>query len=105
MLIKSLRPEFLMSDCSKSPFIKSLLVEDILVTTVISSCNVQFCASDKITTLYKVIADHQYNAESYQKIADKGTKYDSLQAAYDAYVEKITEDSNYSQFKDTLSKN
>ena len=60
---------------------------------------------DKITTLYKVIADHQYNAESYQKIADKGTKYDSLQAAYDAYVEKITEDSNYSQFKDTLSKN
>ena len=47
----------------------------------------------------------QYNAESYQKIADKGTKYDSLQAAYDAYVEKITEDSNYSQFKDTLSKN
>ena len=31
---------------------------------------------DKITTLYKVIADHQYNAESYQKIADKGTKYD-----------------------------
>ena len=59
---------------------------------------------DKITTLYKVIADHQYNAESYQKIADKGTKYDSLQAAYDAYVEKITEDSNYSQFKDTLSK-
>lgn len=60
---------------------------------------------DKITTLYKVIADYQYNAESYQKIADKGTKYDSLQAAYDAYVEKITEDSNYSQFKDTLSKN
>lgn len=60
---------------------------------------------DKITTLYKVIADHQYNAESYQKIADKGTKYDSLQAAYDAYVEKITEDSNYSQFKDTVSKN
>ena len=60
---------------------------------------------DKITTLYKVIADHQYNSESYQKIADKGTKYDSLQAAYDAYVEKITEDSNYSQFKDTLSKN
>ena len=59
----------------------------------------------KYTTLYKVIADHQYNAESYQKIADKGTKYDSLQAAYDAYVEKITEDSNYSQFKDTLSKN
>ena len=60
---------------------------------------------DKITTLYKVIADHQYNAESYQKIADQGPKYDSLQAAYDAYVEKITEDSNYSQFKDTLSKN
>ena len=60
---------------------------------------------DKITTLYKVIADHQYNAESYQKIADKGTKYDSLQAAYDAYVEKITEDSNYSQFKHTLSTN
>ena len=28
-----------------------------------------------------------------------------IQAAYDAYVEKITEDSNYSQFKDTLSKN
>ncbi|MEF2694051.1 MAG: hypothetical protein U0O03_04400 [Blautia wexlerae] len=52
-----------------------------------------------------VIADHQYNAESYQKIANKGEEYDSLQAAYDAYVKEITEDSNYSQFKDTLSKN
>lgn len=59
----------------------------------------------KWTNTIQVIADHQYNAESYQKIAVKGTKYDSLQAAYDAYVEKITEDSNYSQFKDTLSKN
>ena len=54
---------------------------------------------------YMVIADHQNNAESYQKIADKGTPYDSLQAAYDAYVEKITEDNTYSQFKDTLPKN
>ena len=52
-----------------------------------------------------VIADHQDNAESYQKIADKGTPYDSLQVAYDAYVKKITEDSNYSDFKDTLPKN
>ena len=60
---------------------------------------------DKITTPYKVIADHQPNNQSYQNIANKGEKYDSLQAAYDAYVEKITEDSNYSQFKDTLSKN
>ena len=54
---------------------------------------------------YMVIADHQDNAESYQKIADKGTPYDSLQVAYDAYVKKITEDSNYSDFKDTLPKN
>jgi len=56
-------------------------------------------------TYYMVIADYQYNAESYQKIANKGEEYDSLQAAYDAYVKEITEDSNYSQFKDTLSKN
>lgn len=60
---------------------------------------------NKITTPYKVIAEHQPNNQSYQNIANKSPEYDSLQAAYDAYVKKITEDSNYSQFKDTLSKN
>ena len=60
---------------------------------------------NKITTPYKVIAEHQPNNQSYQNIANKGTEYDSLQAAYDAYVKKITEDSNYSKFKDTLPKN
>ncbi len=34
---------------------------------------------DKITTPYKVIADHQPNNQSYQNIANKGEKYDSLQ--------------------------
>ena len=60
---------------------------------------------DKITTPYKVIADHQPNNQSYQNIANKGEKYDSLQAAYDAYVKKITEDDNYLDFKDTLPHN
>ena len=54
---------------------------------------------------YMVIADRQNSNQNYQNIADKGTPYDSLQAAYDAYVKKITEDSNYSEFKDTLPKN
>ena len=54
---------------------------------------------------YMVIADRQNNNQSYQNIANKGTPYDSLQAAYDAYVKKITEDSTYSEFKDTLPKN
>ena len=54
---------------------------------------------------YMVIADRQNSNQNYQNIADKGTPYDSLQAAYDAYVKKITEDSNYSKFKDTLPKN
>ena len=59
---------------------------------------------DKITTPYMVIADH-LAPNQYQNIANKSPEYDSLQAAYDAYVKKITEDSNYSQFKDTLSQN
>ena len=59
---------------------------------------------DKITTPYKVIADH-LAPNQYQNIANKSPEYDSLQAAYDAYVKKITEDSNYSKFKDTLPKN
>ena len=61
---------------------------------------------DKITEPYMVIADRQFNNQGYQNIANKcDKKYTTLQDAYDAYVEKITEDSNYSQFKDTLSKN
>lgn len=54
---------------------------------------------------YMTIADRQPNANSYQDIANNGYEYNSLQEAYDAYVKKITEDSNYSQFKDTLPKN
>ena len=50
------------------------------------------------------IADH-LSLSNYQSIADTGTKCDSLQDAYDTYVKKITEDSNYSKFKDTLPKN
>ena len=49
------------------------------------------------------IADHQYNAESYQKIANNGKEYNTLQEAYDAYVKKITDE--YSDYKDTLQKN
>ena len=58
-----------------------------------------------IKTPYMTIADHLPNANSYQNIANNGDEYNSLQEAYDAYVKKITEDSNYSQFKDTLPKN
>ena len=57
-----------------------------------------------IKTPYMTIADH-LSLSNYQSIADTGTKCDSLQEAYDAYVKKITEDSNYSKFKDTLPKN
>ena len=60
---------------------------------------------NKITTPYKVIAEHQPNNQSYQNIANKSPEYDSLQAAYDAYVKKITEDDNYLDFKDTLPHN
>ena len=54
---------------------------------------------------YMTIADHQLNSQSYQNIAKKGTQYDTLQDAYDAYVKKITEESKYSGFKDTLPQN
>lgn len=60
---------------------------------------------DKITQPYNVIADHQFNNQRYQDIADAGVKYDTLQEAYDAYVKKITEESKYLKFKDTLPKN
>ena len=60
---------------------------------------------DKITEPYMVIAERQLNNQSYQNIANKGKKYTTLQEAYDAYVKKITEESKYSKFKDTLPKN
>ena len=51
------------------------------------------------------IADH-LAPKRYQDIADAGgTNYDTLQDAYNAYVTIITEDSKYSEFKDTLPKN
>ena len=60
---------------------------------------------DKITTPYMVIADH-LAPNQYQNIANKcDKKYTTLQDAYDAYVKIITEDSKYSEFKDTLPKN
>ena len=53
-----------------------------------------------------VIADRQFNNQGYQNIANKcDKKYTTLQDAYDAYVKIITEDSKYSEFKDTLPKN
>ena len=61
---------------------------------------------DKIPEPYMVIADRQFNNQGYQNIANKGDKkYTTLQDAYDAYVKIITEDSKYSEFKDTLPKN
>lgn len=54
---------------------------------------------------YMAIADH-LAPKNYQDIADAGgTNYDTLQDAYNAYVTIITEDSKYSEFKDTLPKN
>ena len=58
--------------------------------------------NEKNITPYMTIADH-LSLPRYQEIADMGTKCDSLQEAYDAYVKKITEE--YPDFKDTLPKN
>ena len=58
-----------------------------------------------INTAIGRLAQHQPNNQSYQNIANKSPEYDSLQAAYDAYVKKITEDDNYLDFKDTLPHN
>lgn len=59
---------------------------------------------NKTTQPYKVIADH-LSIKNYQEITDTGKEYATLQEAYDAYVKKITEESKYSKFKDTLPKN
>ena len=60
---------------------------------------------NKIEEPYMTIAEHQLNNQSYQNIANRGTPYNTLQDAYDAYVKKITEESEYSKFKDTLPQN
>ena len=82
------------------------------IPIIICRADEKYYVSESITAqrtqkepYYMVIADRQNNNQSYQNIANKGTPYDSLQAAYDAYVKKITEDSNYSDFKDTLPQN
>lgn len=83
------------------------------IPVIISRADGKYYVSESITAQrpgkdgaksYMTIADH-LAPNQYQNIANKSPEYDSLQAAYDAYVKKITEDRNYSQFKDTLSKN
>ena len=51
---------------------------------------------------YVAIANH-LNTDQYKQMANAGKKYDSLQAAYDAY-EKEVKEGNYKNYKDTLPK-
>lgn len=48
------------------------------------------------------IADH-LSTNQYKNMANAGKKYDSLQAAYDAYEKEVT-DGEYKKYKDTLPK-
>lgn len=51
---------------------------------------------------YVAIADH-LSTNQYKNMANAGKKYDSLQAAYDAYEKEVT-DGEYKKYKDTLPK-
>lgn len=54
------------------------------------------------TSDYVVIAPRELQGRNYAKYLSDDKKYDSLEAAYDAYEKVITED--YPKYKDTLSK-
>ena len=52
------------------------------------------------TSNYVVIAPRELQGRNYAKYLSADKKYDSLEAAYDAYEKVITED--YPNYKDTL---
>lgn len=57
-------------------------------------------AKRKPTSNYVVIAPRELQGRNYAKYLSDDKKYDSLEAAYDAYEKVITED--YPKYKDTL---
>ena len=59
-------------------------------------------AKRKPTSNYVVIAPRELQGRNYAKYLSDDKKYDSLEAAYDAYEKVITED--YPKYKDTLQK-
>ena len=83
------------------------------IPVIISRADGNYYVSESITAQrtgkngaesYMTIADH-LAPNQYQNIANTGKDYKTLQEAYDAYVKKITEESKYSDFKDTLPQN
>lgn len=82
--------------------------EDQKIPVIISTNDGKFYISETITTKrttnsnYVVIAPRELQGRNYAKYLSDDKKYDSLEAAYDAYEKVITED--YPKYKDTLPK-
>ena len=78
------------------------------IPVIISTNDGKFYISETITTKrtttsnYVVIAPRELQGRNYAKYLSDDKKYDSLEAAYDAYEKVITED--YPKHKDTLPK-
>lgn len=78
------------------------------IPVIISTNDGKFYISETITTKrttnsnYVVIAPRELQGRNYAKYLSDDKKYDSLEAAYDAYEKVITED--YPKYKDTLPK-
>ena len=76
------------------------------IPVIISTNDGKFYISETITTKrttnsnYVVIAPRELQGRNYAKYLSDDKKYDSLEAAYDAYEKVITED--YPKYKDTL---
>ena len=52
---------------------------------------------------YIAIADHILNANGFRPYTT-GTRYDTLEDAYNAYAKLLTTEEKYSDYKDTLPK-
>ena len=51
---------------------------------------------------YVAISDHLYTGKAFENILQQGKPYSTLEAAYNAYEQLLTEDKQYEQYKNTL---
>ena len=57
-----------------------------------------------LTNEYVAISGRLSSGNDFKNILEKGTQYSTLEAAYNAYEQLLTENEQYKQYKDTLPK-
>ena len=56
------------------------------------------------TNEYVAISKHLYSSNDFKSILENRQEYSTLEAAYNAYEQLLTENKQYEKYKDTLPK-